>query len=773
MSGNGEAPKKGRGKGKKEAAAAAAANSEAGGVPLNVVPAAAAAANAALPAAAAAAAPFVAPPLPAANSGAGGAPLLGGGANSGPAVGPLAQLPFPSRLINPRAPKYVNRPIANILTNFKQVPRATNFKLTNSPVAVPPRPIPFLRPPSPTKLSRNISRYLGVGDAVENTRLIKELMDELLLMDLGSPLISNGHALDYSIYHRPSHAVMEEALVVEGSQGTENFPNTKGDKHLTALMLITDSGSIAYVKCGREWYTANTKTGILESHLSGILNWSNVKGSKFAVCFYSSLPLINRHSYGEGTVIFSGRNHTQVSPAAAAQAAAVAAPIAAGAVAAAEAAVTENPLVGGGGSAAAAAATAAGGGRSKSAAAAVVQAELATPLTETSHIDSLSNVLCFASGFNEMFVTEHLNQQLALVTSTVDTRHNPPAFFSLFEILLGNEYVEQRQRLVGSQTVNSVYNSFMTSKLAEINGTIHNLQASISQGEYFKSALLQQKSQLEAQEASVLTTIVANPVAPATTYISQWGPDQWGRYDATQMLASIRGFALPQLNTELQYCQHHLDDYNRQLGTNQSYGRQITEKLSAIRSLQEGFNQRNAAAITRRQALTNANLPSLGPLGGVRLEGTGIICRALNFLTAMLFRLRLILSMPKVTSKKVTASKVRYSRRRQPRGKHGKYASVNKHSLTRRQASISRRRMRNERNRTVRAIRMGLPYEIAALAQIQDIGQLETAIHNLRLRGATTAKLAAQLAVHEARLKRMKANAAEAAKMNESNENAF
>ena len=142
MSGNGEAPKKGRGKGKKEAAAAAAANSEAGGVPLNVVPAAAAAANAALPAAAAAAAPFVAPPLPAANSGAGGAPLLGGGANSGPAVGPLAQLPFPSRLINPRAPKYVNRPIANILTNFKQVPRATNFKLTNSPVAVPPRPIP-------------------------------------------------------------------------------------------------------------------------------------------------------------------------------------------------------------------------------------------------------------------------------------------------------------------------------------------------------------------------------------------------------------------------------------------------------------------------------------------------------------------------------------------------------------------------------------------------------------------------------------------------------
>lgn len=783
MSGNGEAPKKEQGKPKgkpKKAAAAAAAaeNSGAPPAPVNLVPAAAAAANAALPAAAAAA-PFVAPPLPAANSGAGAAPLLGGGANSGPAVGPLAQLQFPSGLVNARAPKYVNRPIANILRNFKQVPRATNFKLTNSPVAVPPRPIPFLRPPSPTKLSRNITRYLGVGDAVENTRLIKELMNELLLMDLGSPLISNGHALDYSIYHRPSHAVMEEALVVEGSQGTEHFPITKGDKHLTALMLITDSGSIAYVKCGREWYTANTKTGILESHLSGILNWSNVKGSKFAVCFYSLLPLINRHSYGEGTVIFSGRNHTQVSPATAAQAAAVAAPIAAGAVAAAaasEAAVTENPLVGGGGGSAAAAtaaATAPGGGRSKSAAAAVVQAELATPLTETSHIDSLCNVLCFASGFNEMFVTEHLNQQLALVTSIVDTRHNPPAFFSLFEILLGNEYVELRQRLVGSQTVNSVYNSFMTSKLAEINGTIYNLQASISQGEYLKSVLLQQKSQLEAQEASVLTTIVANPVAPATTYISQWGPEQWGRYDATQMLASIRGFALPQLNAELQYCQHHLDDYNRQLGTNQSYGRQITEKLSAIRSLQEGFNQRNAAAISTRRGLTNVNLPSLGPLGGVRLEGTGTICRALNFLTAMLFRLRLILSMPKVTSKKVTASKVRYSRRRQPRGKHGKYASVNKHSLTRRQASISRRRIRNERNRTVRAMRMGLPYEIAALAQIQDIGQLETAIHNLRVRGATTAKLAAQLAVQVARLERMKVNAAEAAKMNESNENAF
>jgi hypothetical protein len=587
-------------------------------------------------------------------------------------------------------------------------------------------------------------------------------MDEFLLMDLGSPFISNGFVLDYSIYHRPSHAVMEEALVVEGSQGIDQFPNMKGNKHLTAIMLVTDLGSIAYVKCGTEWYTANTKVGVLESHLSGILNWSNVKNSRFAVCFYSLLPLTNRHSYGEGTVIFSGRNHTEVSPAAVAEAAAVAAPIAAATAAAAEA-----PLVGGGGSAAA---TAAAGGKSKSAAAAVVQAELATPFRETSHIDSLCNVLCFASGFNECFVSEHLNQQVALVTRRVDTRYNPPAFFNLFELLLGNEYVGEKQRLVGSQTLESVYNSYMSSKLAELNAKINELRTQISQGEYIKSVLLQQKSHLESQEASVLTTILANPVAPSTTYISQWGPDQWGRYDATQVLASIRGFAVPQLNAELQYCQHHLDDYNRQLLVNQLHGRQITGKLEAIRSLQEGFNQRNAAAISKRQALTNANLPSLGPLGGVRLEGTGSICRALNFLTAMLFRLRVILSMPKVRIPRATASKVRYSRRRQTRRKHGKFASLNKHKLTRRQASVLKRRMKNQRNKTVRAIRMGMPHYIAALAQIQDIAQLETAIHNLRIRGATRAQLAGQVA----RLERMKANAAAGARMAESNnENAF
>jgi hypothetical protein len=131
----------------------------------------------------------------------------------------------------------------------------------------------------------------------------------------------------------------------------------------------------------------------------------------------------------------------------------------------------------------------------------------------------------------------------------------------------------------------------------------------------------------------------------------------------------------------------------------------------------------------------------------------------------MLFRLRVILSMPKVRIPRATASKVRYSRRRQTRRKHGKFASLNKHKLTRRQASVLKSKMKNQRNRTVRAIRMGMPHYIAALAQIQDIGQLETAINNLRIHGATQAQLAGQVA----RLERMKANAAAGARMAESN----
>jgi hypothetical protein len=65
------------------------------------------------------------------------------------------------------------------------------------------------------------------------------------------------------------------------------------------------------------------------------------------------------------------------------------------------------------------------------------------------------------------------------------------------------------------------------------------------------------------------------------------------------------------------------------------------------------------------------------------------------------------------------ASKVRYSRR-QPRGKHGKFASINRHSITRRQAAVAAERRRAARNKTQRAKRRAILAANAAAKKMNE-----------------------------------------------------
>jgi hypothetical protein len=740
MSGNGELPKKGKGKKKEtvaveeEAGAAAPAP-----VPVPLPKKAAAAAKkptvAVAAAAAAAAAPapsspgFVPPPLPRqvtnrldGGGGSAAAPAVAPAAAPTPTPrpviaisnraaqaqaaqaqaaqaqaaqaqaaqaqaavpqGPFVPLIFPSGLVNPKGPKYVNRPIGQIIGNIRPRPAETNFKLSNSPIVVPSRPTPFLRPPSPTNLSRQITEYLGVGDAVANTKLIKELMEEFLLMNLGSTFRYNGDVLDFTIFNRPGVAVMEESNQVSGSMQTDHFPSTKGTKHLTGVVLVKDSGSVAYVKCGTRWYTANPKVGVLQTHVLGMPEWSSVKESKFAVCFYTSLPSAPRNLFGEGTIIFSGRNRTNSADTASTADSAA-----------------SSPLVGGGGAASAASAAAA-------AAAAVVQAELATPLEETTNIDSLFNVLCFATGFHESFVTEALFHEACTLKSR-NTGLFSPILFQLFE------------RLLGRGDTDSVYSRYLQSVTGEYNAKLQALQAAMAEGQATGQAIQGQINALSQRVNQLRPFVDMYRERVRSGYRATSEGEIYQEQQANQQIVDILtqqeqlGNLLTQCGERLATLQH---EYNRHLASNGT----IATKLESIRNLQAGFEERIANSIYKRGVLRAAENNISGPMGGLSLQTETIKeCRALKTLSSMLLRLCEISSMPRANIPRVAASKVRYSRRRQTRRKYGKFASANKHGITRRQAAVAAQRRKAARNKTLRARRRAVVAANAAAKKMNE-----------------------------------------------------
>jgi hypothetical protein len=599
--------------------------------------------------------------------------------------GPFVPLIFPSGLVNPRGPKYVNRPIGQIIGNIRPRPAATNFKLSNSPIVVPSRPTPFLRPPSPTNLSRQITEYLGVGDAVANTKLIKELMEEFLLMNLGNTFRYNGDVLDFTIFNRPGVAVMEESNQVSGSMQTDHFPSTKDSKHLTGVVLVKDSGSVAYVKSGTRWYTANPKVGVLQTHVLGMPEWSSVKESKFAVCFYTSLPSAPRNLFGEGSIIFSGRNRTNSADTASTADSAA-----------------SSPLVGGGGSAAAAAAAA-----PAAAAAAVVQAELATPLEETTNIDSLFNVLCFATGFHESFVTESLFHEACTLKSR-NTGLFSPVLFQLFE------------RLLGRGDTDSVYSRYLQSVTGEYNAKLQALQAAMAEGQATGQAIQGQINALSQTVNQLRQFVDMYRERVRSGYRATSEGEIYQEQQANQQIVDILtqqeqlGNLLTQCGERLATLQH---EYNRHLASNGT----IATKLESIRNLQAGFEERIANSIYKRGVLRAAENNISGPMGGLSLQTETIKeCRALKTLSSMLLRLCEISSMPRANIARVAALKVRYSRRRQTRRKHGKFASANKHGITRRQAAVAAQRRKAARNKTLRARRRAIVAANAAAKKMNE-----------------------------------------------------
>ena len=596
--------------------------------------------------------------------------------------GPFVPLIFPSGLVNPRGPKYVNRPIGQIIGNIRPRPAETNFKLSNSPIVVPSRPTPFLRPPSPTNLSRQITEYLGVGDAVANTKLIKELMEEFLLMNLGSAFRYNGDVLDFTIFNRPGVAVMEESNQVSGSMQTDHFPSTKDTKHLTGVVLVKDSGSVAYVKSGTRWYTANPKVGVLQTHVLGMPEWSSVKESKFAVCFYTSLPSAPRNLFGEGSIIFSGRNRTNSADTASTADSAA-----------------SSPLVGGGGSAPAPAPAAA--------AAAVVQAELAIPLEETTNIDSLFNVLCFATGFHESFVTESLFHEACTLKSR-NTGLFSPVLFQLFE------------RLLGRGDTDSVYSRYLQSVTGEYNAKLQALQAAMAEGQATGQAIQGQINALSQTVNQLRQFVDMYRERVRSGYRATSEGEIYQEQQANQQIVDILtqqeqlGNLLTQCGERLATLQH---EYNRHLASNGT----IATKLESIRNLQAGFEERIANSIYKRGVLRAAENNISGPMGGLSLQTETIKeCRALKTLSSMLLRLCEISSMPRANIPREAASKVRYSRRRQTRRKHGKFASANKHGITRRQAAVAAQRRKAARNKTLRARRRAVVAANAAAKKMNE-----------------------------------------------------
>ena len=525
----------------------------------------------------------------------------GGGAGSAAAAAPAA-LKF-SRVAN-----YVKPSQSTLLQGFRGF--GPNFRvpplqpLASLPVLSPVR----LRSASPTRLGSQITRYLNVEkDAETNAILLSGILDELELMNLGIPSPYNKLVLDHAVFRVPVALPIDE---VDARFGTtqETFPTDKGGKPLVGIILLTDAKSVAYVKDGTTWFTANPKVGVLQEHVNSMPGWKTLKSSTFALCVYSPVPSSRKLRVGE--LIFSGANHI-----------------------------------------AASAASAAAGGGAGAASAAVIP-------VETSHVDSLCNVLCFAGGVKECFLSTAL-QQIQVEVSKKMGILDIPAFYKTFEFLLS-----------------TVYNPYLQGSMKAYADKEAQLLGFISQG-----STKMQQVQTVLQQLSGVKQLYSQKRGPLGTYYQETSISK--PIDATivqvEGLLRQQGISIDDVDVrdkqtratmieqklvqDLTVTQQQLEQMQRSLRNHQGSRPAIEARVMSIRSLQSGGQQRSQnifADYTTRQKQVGPFNHVFDPLGGISLERetvqaaftTGLppgqikIVQALKFLSAMYIRYLLFSRKP-------------------------------------------------------------------------------------------------------------------------------
>lgn len=575
----------GKGKGtKKEAAEASAAAAEAASAAAEAASAASEAASAASEASAAA-------------SEASAAAEAAGGAGGAEGAGSAAVAALRLGVAN-----YVKPSERTLLQGFGGF--GPNFRVPPlQPLASLPLPSPVrLRSASPTRLGSQITRYLNLGDTAEgNTAILSDILKELLYMNLGIQIdvLYNKVVLDFDVVHPSyihSNSGSESKEDMEGvdsrlGKPQNIFSEVKGNKQLTGLIFVKPTGSIAFIKHGAKWYTANPKVGVLQLHVKGMPGWQTVPEAEYAVCLYTLLVTRNPQKV-EGTSIFSSKNHTDRLPAAA--------------------------LGGGAGSAAAAAAATTGD---------AVTAELAAPLVETSHIDSLCNVLCFADGFRECFVTKTTQQ---ICSNSTDI----PIFFKTFEDLLGYQGQE-----------GGAYFSYLKNAVINYDKKLFALQEGHRQLEKEKQSLMAMSAEIEKQmlpSKGVVAKYMEVLKGQRLTTQAEINEQERANQHIVQSQAKIQKIQghfvaaqqkLTQVDSELMAHLQTKSGLDIKLHSIQDLQLKMQNRIDKIRRAL--LYQEFAAEDAKRVLVRNP----LDPLGGLTLESEQVKeCRALKFLSAMYIR---------------------------------------------------------------------------------------------------------------------------------------
>ena len=513
------------------------------------------------------------------------------------------------------------------LSAAREVDEASAAAAAARAAAAAPRSIRRLRSASPTSLARNVTKYLKVSDTAEgNAVILKDILEELQYMNLGLPGEYNKHVLDFDVFHPPSLEVEEaeegEMEGVDSRLGTPQmvFPEVKDGKKLTGVILVKPTGSVAFIHNGGTWYTANPKVGVLQLHTQGAPGWRTVPQADYALCTYSSIASRHRGVVA-GTSIFSSKNQTAHLPT--------------------EGSLPRSASAGGavGGGAAAAGAAAAG------AAAAAAGPELAEPLVETSHIDSLCNVLCFADGFRECFVTEGTKQLCSM-----NTPNRIPLFFRVFETLLLHN--------------GGVYASYLGRATTDYQEKGAKLQQQVDQFSTRRQQLvsIHQGIVQQINERVRLVTRYREEVLTGKRLTNKAEIDQEkeaNRFivEASQQEEVIRG--------QISAADQALSKLNILLLTHVQTKPELEKKVISIQALQSKMHERmskieravlrlefaaenalkaagaaaGAAAAGAGAAAAAAARNTVDPLGGLPLEEDEVKeCRALKFLSAMYIR---------------------------------------------------------------------------------------------------------------------------------------
>lgn len=301
-----------------------------------------------------------------------------------------------------------------------------------------------------------------------------------------------------------------------------------------------------------------------------------------------------------------------------------------------------------------------------------VAREVVTPLVETSHVDSLCNVLCFADGFKETLLTQETLKICSI--NPTESANSTPIFLTVFETLLSGVYTSY---------ITNIQGTYMA-KGQMMHANMGSLLQSLQESE----GLMIKASKIKGELNAIITTYNDN----IRTYGTTTANDRELFNKATKSFFETTQAELVVTN-KISAIRARISELEKDMIEHSKGIPSIQEKIRSIEDLKSKKEKRSRYVIYMQEKNKRGSVSPLGDLPLEEEEEQIQECKALKFLSAMFIRYCYIQDVSSVNTRR--ASKVRPYRlyKSLTKGLKGNAKPMSKMS------SKTRRRLRESKTR--------------------------------------------------------------------------